>query len=95
VTVPPKVKVKAGKQVPFRVRVKRQNVEGGVVVRVDGVPPGVTLHDLTIPADQSEGEANVAAGEQAENGDHSVVVRAWCGSVTATPQNTIVRIAHE
>jgi hypothetical protein len=94
-TVPPEVEVKTGKKASFRVTVARQNVEGGVFVRTDCVPPGVTIHDLTIPADRSEGEANITADDQAIIGDYPVEVWASCGSVTATHQNTTIRIVHD
>jgi hypothetical protein len=94
-TVPPAVEVKAGKQAPFPVRVTRQNADDGVEVRVDGVPPGVTLTGLTIRKHETEVVANVTADEHAEKGDYPVVVRASCGSVTAPHQNTIIRISRD
>jgi hypothetical protein len=90
-TVPRRVEVVAGRQALFTVRVARENVEGGVAVRF-AAPADVTLHGIAIPADQSEGQASITADVRATEGEHSVEVRASCGSVNAAHQNMSIGI---
>src|SRR5262249_43938399 len=60
-TLPQTVRLAAGRSVPVPIEVTRGGFTGPVSIHFAGLPAGVSLPDLTIPAGRSQAEARAVA----------------------------------
>ncbi|MFO0811274.1 MAG: PPC domain-containing protein [Gemmataceae bacterium] len=76
--------LKIGEKAKFKVTLERKNLTGPAVITIDGLPAKVTAAALTIAADQSAGEVELAAAADAEPAKADATVKAVVGPVSAT-----------
>src|SRR5262249_38149461 len=65
---PAALDLKPGEAKPLRVLLRRNGVEGPVVLTLHKAPPGVSGAEVTVPAGASEAVLEVRAGERAAPG---------------------------
>jgi uncharacterized membrane protein len=78
-TVPATLEIEAAGKKTLTVKVNRENLKGPVKVTFTKVPKDITIADLTIPEDKSEGTIDVAVAKDAKAGTAEVMVHAECG----------------
>ena len=87
-SAPAEVHVNQGADIPMKVLVGRNHFTGPVTVRFSGGSEGITLPEVTIPAERTEQEVKVAARSDAPEGQQTVQIIAGSGGtppVKATP----------
>lgn len=74
--VPGIVDIDVGGKKPIAVKIKREHFKGPVKIAFSGVPKGVTIGDITIPGDKSEGSAALEVAKDSKGGAVDVTVKA-------------------
>jgi hypothetical protein len=78
------VALKTGAKAKVKVTIERKNAPGPVVLSFSGLPAKVTAPDMTIAADQSTGEMEMAAAADSEPAKVEATITAKVGPTTAT-----------
>jgi uncharacterized protein (TIGR03000 family) len=73
--------------------VRRERVEGPVTVKFEGLPPGVRIPDVTVPADEKQVRLEVTAEDTKEGTEKEVRVIGTAGRVT-TESRIRIEIEH-
>jgi uncharacterized protein (TIGR03000 family) len=89
-----RLSLKRGDKRSFSLHVQRNNFKGPVVVQLGGLPPGVRIPEVTIPADKEDARGEATAGGVAEGTEQEVQVIAAAGQVKAEATLRII-IAHQ
>ncbi len=93
IAAPGRMEVLPGGTNRMRVRIARTRFSGPVTIQAQGALEGLSLPDVTIPADQDEVEIEVAADSDATGGDRVIRLVASGGGATAeTPMAIGVKV---
>ena len=92
VTVSPAVHVLQGDKNAFGVQIARDGFDGPVTVSFTGLPEGVTVESVTVPAQNTRAEAVVTAVRDKVPGEWQVGVRAAAGQGPSAAAGTVVRV---
>jgi len=80
---PAALDITPGAKKPLTVKIKREDVQGPVKVTFSKVPKGIKIAALTIPADKSEGKAEVTVDKDANESSVNVTIQATSGDIKA------------
>jgi uncharacterized protein (TIGR03000 family) len=87
---PSGVEVLAGGKKVIHVHVGRQNFDGPVTVRFEGLPAGVTIPKVTVAGDSNEATAEAVAGMDADEATKTVRVVGTADQVESTAKMALV-----
>ena len=79
-TLPETLRLAAGRSVPVPIEVTRGGFNGPVSIHFEGLPAGISLPDLTIPAGRNQAEARAVARPDAAVGQVPVTLLARAGT---------------
>jgi uncharacterized protein (TIGR03000 family) len=78
---PPALMLKADQQLVFPLRVKRFDFPGSIRVHFENLPKGITVPEVKLSEDQSEGHAMLFAAADDSQGTHEIRVAAASGAM--------------
>ncbi len=83
------IALKPGAKAKLKVTIERKNLTGPAVITVEGLPAKVTAATLTIAPDQSAGEVELSAANDAVPAKAEATVKVVVGALSATAKVTV------
>lgn len=81
---PARVELKGGENKTFVVKVSRRNLNGEVELQFTGLPKGVTIEPVKIPADKDSATVEVVCAGDCAPGRTQITIHAHCGTVKSS-----------